>query len=301
LQVFDTSISLLKTKYGFLVLLFFIIDLDSGRALVYLFPLLLSYHIGSNNDFPEYYCIKLSRIISILHFVFIIVLIAHFGESFDIRESRGLLGAGAPIVLVGFSLALNAKRKNILDIVLFLIYIYTTGSRTMLIGVSFVFFFHFGNKFRSVLLIVGLVLIYNLKVDLTELEFVYLPDDGFSEHLNFRGFEVFSVVNTFSNSSWICKFFGHGLSSRVPLFFDVVINNVEYNSVPIIHNSWFWLLHKFGLSGVIIMIIFLCKKFKVNKNKIGILFSFIISSNLVWGLLSFEWVVPMIFLFSKIK
>lgn len=297
LQALDVIRRMLLTKYAVIVLLLVILPQDYRRAVLYLTPLLLALDISSRKGhiFNDSYFVKFTNIVIAIHCVF---FLWYVGESLNVRELRKFLGAGSPIVLVGLHVVL--KRKNrIVSTILYWGYIILTGSRTLMIGGILVHFFSWSKRLRYIVLTLIVITISLYDIDITSLEFIYLPEARFSIHENFRGFEVFSVFNAIINAPFFNFLFGFGLGSEIPLYESMVINDVKYSSVPIIHNSYVWFLYKFGIIGLTYITYTVYKRVNSLDSKYGLFSAFLVAGFLVWGWMSFEWVILMIYLFRR--
>lgn len=297
LQAFDVLRRLGMSKYYWLIGLFILLPMEFKRPLLYFFPLILALALANRTKYSDSFFVKYSNIVVIVHLVILSYIYITQGVS-DIRSLRALFGAGSSIVLVSLHIQRSSKRRFLKALPIYL-YIFLTGSRTLLIGGIIIYLFSLDKLFKYLLILSALTLLFIVDINPQNIEFIYLPNGQFSIHENFRGFEIYSVIYAMINAPWYKLLIGHGFTTEIPLFKSMVINNIQYSSVPIIHNSFFWILYKFGLIGLIAFGYFIFYHISNLRSKLGLLISIIIAGNLVWGLLSFEWILPMMYLFRK--
>jgi hypothetical protein len=76
-------------------------------------------------------------------------------------------------------------------------------------------------------------------------------------NMNWRGFESYKALQSYYSGSVTDMIIGKGLGARVDLNFFMELQGIEYNSVPLLHNGYMYVLIKSGLVGLIFCIIFL--------------------------------------------
>lgn len=177
--------------------------------------------------------------------------------------------------------------------IIILIGIFFSFSRTkiFLILLSFFILFFYKKKIKIsyIIFFISMILIINLNSPFFENfspiiskfrnsfnEILFFNGTDLQEiYLNWRGFELLKAYEQFQNVGLFKKFFGQSFGATVNLQNNFSIGNIDYYSeLPYIHNGYFQILTKFGIIGIIFVIIFYIKvtftsnrKFKTYFNK----------------------------------
>jgi hypothetical protein len=76
---------------------------------------------------------------------------------------------------------------------------------------------------------------------------------------NWRGFESYKAMQTFSEGNWFEHFFGRGLGTKIELGFLMELAGTEYKEIPLLHNGYMYLLVKTGFIGLSLYIFYFVK------------------------------------------
>ncbi|MFJ7467869.1 hypothetical protein ACIQWI_04895 [Peribacillus frigoritolerans] len=80
---------------------------------------------------------------------------------------------------------------------------------------------------------------------------------------NWRGYEAYRSQIDFLDKSFIAQIFGGGFGERIPLGLSIQLSGEIYTSVPIVHNGFWNLLNKVGVSGLLLYIVFIISILKL--------------------------------------
>jgi hypothetical protein len=147
---------------------------------------------------------------------------------------------------------------------------FITQSRTMLL--SFLIWSYFLISIRSgvlfnwimrftvIALLSGLIIV-GVSADSESYTFVgkilrsiqeIIPNENQNLHSNWRAVESAIALSSFINGSFFEILFGKGLGFRLPLGFEMTLANVEFDSIPILHNGYLYILLKYGIFGLLL-------------------------------------------------
>jgi hypothetical protein len=74
---------------------------------------------------------------------------------------------------------------------------------------------------------------------------------------NWRGFEAYRALETYAAEPPVDYLFGKGFGAMIDLGFTMTLADEEFDSIPILHNGYLYLLVKTGLSGLAAYLFFL--------------------------------------------
>lgn len=157
------------------------------------------------------------------------------------------------LVLLSISLFLSFSRTNLL--VVFLIFISLVGLIDRMRLISFLRI--------SFLLLTLVLVVYNLPDDgdhsfksklLKSASEIAISDYEDMSDINdkWRGYETYRAFIAFDSGGLLKKVSGYGFGSLIDLDLTILIGEVEYSKIPILHNGYAYILVKMGLLGVVL-------------------------------------------------
>ena len=84
-----------------------------------------------------------------------------------------------------------------------------------------------------------------------------IPDESQNINSNWRAVESAVALSAILNGSFFEILFGKGMGFRLPLGFEMTLANVEFDSIPILHNGYLYILLKYGVIGLFLWFKFL--------------------------------------------
>lgn len=210
-------------------------------------------------------------------------------------------------------------------VIINLVGLYLTSSRTYyLIFIIFLIIFLYKKNKKTIFIVAGVLFIgFNILVNLkTNSVFIEKISNGASElkggnyqtdedvNTMYRGYESYMALKTYNSGTSMNLLFGHGYEKLVDLERYVKLGNDDYNKIPTLHNGFIYQLLREGVLGVIMILIFLLKVFRmvpksnvlyvINLIKVGVIISLLFSNYLVNTFFSSEmlqgWLIIGIFL-----
>lgn len=187
-----------------------------------------------------------------------------------------------PIIILfsekyGIVLLKNRKSK-ILIILINLIALYLTASRTYyFIFLVFLFIFLYKINKRKLALIgtimaIVMILTINLNSDsklatkiISTITETNISDYNSAADINnkYRGYETYMALKTYLNGTPLNLLLGHGFQKEVDLGTYVMLGDTQRRFIPILHNGYAYQLLREGLLGLILVIIFFVKIFRL--------------------------------------
>jgi hypothetical protein len=79
-----------------------------------------------------------------------------------------------------------------------------------------------------------------------------IPSEDQNIHSNWRAVESAVALDAFINGGVVQQIIGQGLGYRVQLGFMMTLNDVDFESIPILHNGYFYILLKYGALGLVL-------------------------------------------------
>ena len=97
-------------------------------------------------------------------------------------------------------------------------------------------------------------------------EILFVTSDDYQKMIvNWRGYEAFSAYQMWVSSSLAEQIFGGGLGTLVDLGFYMQLGeNYEVRHIAVLHNTYFAVLVKYGLVGIVLFIYFMTKPFRLS-------------------------------------
>ena len=77
-----------------------------------------------------------------------------------------------------------------------------------------------------------------------------IPNEDQNLHSNWRAVESAVALNSILSGSFFEILFGKGLGFRLPLGFEMTLAGTDFESIPILHNGYFYILLKYGIFGL---------------------------------------------------
>lgn len=253
-----------------------------SQPIIYIyFGYMLDHYKGKKYDFYASLVI-VSFILSIIYILNVVQNPAILTQSDNIREIRGEIGKETVIALVGVALITTQKinfskmlkfimtppmvivfilqfsRANIGTIVIFYIVYYILEEKKWSKSVFNKIVFGFITVFAITLLLPNSLIddfVARLLRSSTEISSsavqVWTRNDAYA---NWRGYEIYLVLQEFYHGSIIQKVFGYGFGHRVLLGRGISLNGLS--SIPVFHNGYIQVLNKLGIVGIILLSIF---------------------------------------------
>jgi hypothetical protein len=210
-------------------------------------------------------------------FLITIKLIIGFQGDLSLIAIREITSGAGAYGVVFLALCYYGSRNLILFISLIwsLILMILTQSRTMFISSLIWIYFVISNKSGfilnlimrlSLILILILFFLISLSADSESYTFAgkmmrsfqeIIPNENQNMHANWRAVESAVALNAFLNGSFFEIVFGKGLGYRLSLGFDMTLANIDFDSIPILHNGYLYILLKYGVFGLVLWYKFL--------------------------------------------
>jgi len=172
------------------------------------------------------------------------------------------------IIIILSSLILYVSRITIIMIFIFIflkiIDSYYKKKNFVLIKASFLSisiflsFFYFKNKIDNTELFI------KFKKSFSEISSSGNTWDWITINNNWRGYEIFLIKQNFSNVSIIKKIIGNGFGSTLPLNVNILLGDNIFDSIPIFHNGYYYILFKVGIIGLCLLLLYIF--FNIFKN-----------------------------------
>tara|TARA_B100000886_G_scaffold340029_1_gene307541 strand:+ start:119 stop:1294 length:1176 start_codon:yes stop_codon:yes gene_type:complete len=199
-------------------------------------------------------------------------LIIGFNGDFSLLAIRDITGGAGDLGIVFIVMSFYGIRYFPLLITFIgsMLLMFVTQSRTMLISFliwSYFYisirsgvFFNWIMRFSVIAFVSGLVIL-GVSADSESYTFVgkilrsiqeIIPDENQNLHSNWRAVESAVALNSFISGSYFEMLFGKGLGFRLPLGFEMTLANVEFESIPILHNGYLYILLKYGIFGLLL-------------------------------------------------
>lgn len=211
----------------------------------------------------------------------IVIVLSNFSilRSADVRQYRELLGTGNDATLIALIFGLfifqnfpqNSKLRTLLLLAFTGSILFSFSRINFLVTIvcgAFMIIEANNFKFTSRLLIsVGLIVFIFFTAVPQEIRASFLNKLGnsFSEvstqsanfdtwadiNNNWRGYEKYRTIQTFKDAGLFNRIFGMGLGARLQLPFTMTLDGQQYSSIPTIHTSYYYILLKSGILGLI--------------------------------------------------
>lgn len=235
--------------------------------------------------------ISASIIIEIRHLLLILFNIKGILNGISIR---GIGGNGSYITSIAIIILLFNKNNTILEyinrrfnrfiliaflLILFVCYLSRTHLIVLLIGIIINIFAAKRIKFKQLKsFIVYFLIIISIAItivpkdtlnqfinkSLNSIEEISSESDHWNQidiNKNWRGYEVYRTKELFKEANVQEVLFGFGFGKRVNLNLEIYLGdgNTKYDSIPTLHNGYYYILLKTGIFGVAIYTIFFIK------------------------------------------
>lgn len=320
-------------------------------------PLILfaiGFQLSKSYSLEKYFSfiIIAGNIISLI-FIFTAIIKVGFNSFLSpFTEARFILGSGSPACVLGLVTSLysdkfgfilfKSKSGKYITVLLNFTAIYLFASRTywvMLIIFVIIFSVKILKNYNlfvyTILFLVAFFTIINIVNSRNDLSlsnsifmklvhsFKEISVNNFTTYkeinLNYRGFEAYRALQTYSNGNPLELMFGQGLGKLVDLNTQVYLDGKLWNEVPVIHNGFFFILVKTGALGIIFILLFFFniasigfKRYRFNNREQQFLGVFILACGaslfmtnfVVNGLFNFEMAILILtsgFIISKDK
>lgn len=199
-------------------------------------------------------------------------LIIGFNGDFSLLAIRDITGGAGDLGIVFIVMSFYGIRyfPLLISFIGSMLLMFVTQSRTMLlsfliwsyfyISIRSGVFFNWIMKFSVIAFVSGLVIL-GVSADSESYTFVgkilrsiqeIIPDENQNLHSNWRAVESAVALNSFMSGSYFEMLFGKGLGFRLPLGFEMTLANVEFESIPILHNGYLYILLKYGIFGLLL-------------------------------------------------
>ena len=207
----------------------------------------------------------------------LVKLITGFQGDFSLVAIREITGGAGDygIILIIISFYGMRKFPLLLIFVASLLLMSFTQSRTMLasllIWIYFLISLKTGVLFNwlmrlTVFFLIAALVIVGANADSDSFTFFgkilrsfqeLIPDESQNINSNWRAVESAVALSTILNGSFFEILFGKGMGFRLPLGFEMTLANVEFDSIPILHNGYLYILLKYGVIGLFLWFKFL--------------------------------------------
>ena len=199
-------------------------------------------------------------------------LVIGFNGNFSLLAIRDITGGAGDLGIVFIVMSFYGMRyfPLLISFTGSMLLMFITQSRTMLL--SFLIWTYFYISIRSgvffnwimrfsVIAFVSVLIILGVSADSESYTFVgkilrsiqeIIPDENQNLHSNWRAVESAVALNSFISGSYFEMLFGKGLGFRLPLGFEMTLANVEFESIPILHNGYLYILLKYGIFGLLL-------------------------------------------------
>ena len=206
-------------------------------------------------------------------FTVIFDLVIGFNGDFSLLAIRDVSGGAGDLGIVFIVMSFYGLRYFPLFFISFaasMLLMFITQSRTMflsfliwsyfLISIRSGVLFNWIMRFTVIALLSGLIIV-GVSADSESYTFVgkilrsiqeIIPNENQNLHSNWRAVESAIALSSFINGSFFEILFGKGLGFRLPLGFEMTLANVEFDSIPILHNGYLYILLKYGIFGLLL-------------------------------------------------
>lgn len=90
----------------------------------------------------------------------------------------------------------------------------------------------------------------------TEINYQYQSWDWVTINNNWRGYEIFLVLQQMKYAPFLTQVFGFGFGALLDLGVYILLGNNYFSSIPILHNGYYYILYKVGFVGLFLLILF---------------------------------------------
>ncbi|MCA5014096.1 MULTISPECIES: hypothetical protein [unclassified Enterococcus] len=220
--------------------------------------------------------------VSLRHIILVIIAVAKQGVGFEII--RGVGGNMSMVTILALVFCLNLKeelsnrlvsiRKSLCILFILSIMLYVSRT-TLVVLIPFLLLFSFRSmNLKKVSLygiyIILLVLFFKAisHIDLfqelinkftksfTEINSKYQSWDWLTINNNWRGYEIFLVVQQIKYADFFTKLFGFGFGALLDLGVYILLGDNYFSSIPILHNGYYYILYKVGIIGLLLLFVF---------------------------------------------
>jgi O-antigen ligase len=242
------------------------------------------------------YIVYIGTILSSIYIAIVIYKVGFHAFLSPYGEARFVVGSGSPasilsLIISGYSKRYGFKifKDNIQRSIFILINItgiYLFASRTYwVVLIIFLLFFNLKTILKHpvlffFILCFGLILVsffhFTTSEEITSTKsFIVKLTKTFSElkfsnfqtyrdiNIHYRGYESYRAFMTYLEGTPLDLLFGYGLGKTIDLKASVYLAGSYWTVVPWIHNGYFFLLVKEGLLGLLFLVVFLFKVFKI--------------------------------------
>jgi len=165
-------------------------------------------------------------------------------------------------------LMLSFSRNRIILSLLSIVIVFSSQNKKNFLPYFILFFFMFFLLSSNIFLFDQISPILNkFKNSFNEIIFFEGSDLG-SIYTNWRGFESLKSYEQFKSVGLLKKIFGQGFGATVDLKDNYLVGKLGfYREIPYLHNGYFQILTKYGVLGIILMLLFFSKiTFPIQKN-----------------------------------
>jgi hypothetical protein len=269
--------------------------LNTAKGFFYLsiplIMLMIGYQMSKIYSLKKYFAfiIFAGNIMALIFIIGAVVQVGFKAFLSPYSEARFVVGSGSPLCVLSLVLALFSRRFNlsvfrsktgmILTIILNLAALYLFASRTYwVMFVIFMFFFSLRtmkkvNLFFIISIFLGSFIILSVIINsISGLSFsnslLFKLVNSFSEiritefkshseiYSFYRGYESYMSWVTYSEGNLPELIFGGGFGQMIDLKVKVLLAGIYWDSVPWVHNGFFYVLVKEGALGLIFVILF---------------------------------------------
>lgn len=197
-------------------------------------------------------------------------LLTGYEGSFSLIAVRDITGGSGDLGVVFIVLSFYGVRyfPLLISFIGSLFLMFVTQSRTMLLSMMIWSYFNVSAKFGIIfnwfirIIIAGLVIgLFILGASADPESYTYLgkllrsfqeiiPNENQNINSNWRAVESAVALSAFINGSFFEILFGRGIGYSLPLGFEMSLAGVEFDSIPILHNGYLFILLKYGILGL---------------------------------------------------
>lgn len=249
------------------------LSIDIARDLTFLMYFFASAIIGHSiaRYMPlEYLVYGLFLAGAYVTFLVLIKLIMGFQGDFSLLAIREITGGAGDFGIVFIVLSFYGLRHFSLFLTFTgsLLLMFITQSRTMLLSFLVWIYFLFMNNSTNffkwlirlfVMFLFATLIILGASADSESYTFFgkilrsfqeIIPNEDQNLHSNWRAVESAVALNSILSGSFFEILFGKGLGFRLPLGFEMTLAGTDFESIPILHNGYFYILLKYGIFGL---------------------------------------------------
>lgn len=249
------------------------LSIDIARDLTFLMYFFASALIGHSiaRYMPlEYLVYGLFLAGSYVTLLVLIKLILGFQGDFSLLAIREITSGAGDFGIIFIALSFYGIRyfPIFLAFVGSLFLMFLTQSRTMLLSFLVWIYFMFTNNSTIffkwlirlfVIFLFASLVIFGASADSESYTFFgkllrsfqeIIPDEDQNLHSNWRAVESAVALNSILSGSFFEILFGKGLGFRLPLGFEMTLAGTDFESIPILHNGYLYILLKYGFFGL---------------------------------------------------